>query len=175
MAMDINDFGLEQEAFGFGDSYEQMSRSNTDFLNLLGMESRKVKQIKADYYKRIDALPASDQAGRDALFNELEGKLKELNASQSDVSEVRGAKDKSKRGEKIASGLEKALNIFTQVKSGLGMGKKIEGEQDGGGGGNSGGGGGKTSTGSGVPTWVWITSGVVVLGLGIFAIYKFRK
>ena len=170
--MDINDFGLEQEAFGFGDSYQQMSRSNTNFLNFGSDESRRAKRIREDYFKRIDALPANDQAGRNALFAELEAKLNEINAPTADIANVQAARNKSQRGEKIVGGLQTALNIFNKTTDALGMGKSVQGEQGGGGDGNSGGG---SSTGSQVPTWVWIAGGAVVLGLGIFAIYKFRK
>ena len=170
--MDINDFGLQQEAFGFGDSYQQMSRSNTNFLNFGSSESRKAKRIKEDYFKRIDALPTTDQAGRNALFAELEAKLNEINAPTADMANVQTARNKSQRGEKLVSGLQSALNIFNKTTEALGMGKSVQGEQGGGGGGNVGGG---STTGTQVPTWVWITSGVVVLGLGVFAIYKFRK
>ena len=172
MQMDINDFGLQQEAFGFGDSYQQMSRSNTNFLNFGSSESRKAKRIKEDYFKRIDALPTTDQAGRNALFAELEAKLNEINAPTADMANVQTARNKSQRGEKLVSGLQSALNIFNKTTEALGMGKSVQGEQGGGGGGNVGGG---STTGTQVPTWVWITSGVVVLGLGVFAIYKFRK
>jgi hypothetical protein len=172
MAMDINDFGLEQEAFGFGGSYQQMSRSNTNFLNFGSSESRKANRIKEDYFKRIDALPPTDQEGRNALFAELEVKLKEINAPNADITNVQSAKNKSQRGEKLVSGLQSALNIFNKTTDTLGMGKSVQGEQGGGGGGNSGGG---STTGSQVPTWVWIAGGAVVLGLGIFAIYKFRQ
>ena len=172
MQMDINDFGLQQEAFGFGDSYQQMSRSNTNFLNFGSSESRKAKRIKEDYFKRIDALPTTDQAGRNALFAELEAKLNEINAPSADIANVQAARNKSQRGEKLVSGLQSALNIFNKTTEALGMGKSVQGEQGGGGGGNVGGG---STTGTQVPTWVWITSGVVVLGLGVFAIYKFRK
>jgi len=51
------------------------------------------------------------------------------------------------------------------------MGRSIQNEQVGGG--NVGGTGGAPR--SQVPTWVFIAGGAVVLGLGIFAIYKFRK
>ena len=175
MEMDINDFGLQEEAFGFGDSYAQMSRSNTEFLNLFGSgESRKAKNLKKEYYQKIDALPASDKAGKDALFAELESKLAALNASKSDLDEVEKAKKKSERGEKVVGGLQTALNIFNKTTDALGMGKNVGSESQGG----SGGGGGN-SVGSAkdkkVPTWVWIAGGVVVLGLGVFAIYKFRK
>jgi hypothetical protein len=172
MQMDINGFGLEQEAFGFGDSYQQMSRSNTEFLNFGSDESRRAKRIREDYFKRIDALPANDQAGRNALFAELEAKLAEINAPSADIANVQAARNKSQRGEKIVGGLQTALNIFNRTTEALGMGKSVQGEQGGGGGGNGGGG---STTGSQMPTWVWIAGGAVVLGLGIFAIYKFRK
>jgi len=178
MSMDINDFGLENEAFGFGNSYEQMSRSNTEFLNLFGSKEERaaknvIKQIKADYYKRIDALPATANAQREALFVELENQLKAKNAELSELEEVRKARNKSQRGEKLVGGLQSALNIFNKTTDALGMGRNVQGEQ--GGDGGNGGGGGGSSTSSQVPTWVWITGGAVVLGLGIFAIYKFRQ
>ena len=172
MQMDINDFGLEQEAFGFGDSYQQMSRSNTEFLNFGSDESRRAKRIKEDYFKRIDALPANDQAGRNALFAELETKLSEINAPSADIANVQAARNKSQRGEKLLGGLQTALNIFNRTTDALGMGRNVQGEQ--GVGGNSGG-GGSSSRGRQVPTWVFIAGGVVVRGLGIFAFYKFRK
>ena len=171
MQMDINDFGLEQEAFGFGDSYQQMSRSNTEFLNFGSDESRRAKRIREDYFKRIDALPANDQAGRNALFAELEAKLAEINAPSADIANVQAARNKSLRGEKIVGGLQTALNIFNRTTEALGMGRSIQNEQVGGG--NVGGTGGAPR--SQVPTWVFIAGGAVVLGLGIFAIYKFRK
>jgi len=189
MAMDINDFGLEHEAFGFGDTdYSQMSNSNTEFLNLFGFgESPKSKSLKKEYFARIDALPASDKAGKDALFAELESKLAALNASPSEVEDVEKAKRKSERGEKIAQGLAKGLDIFGKATELLGIGRRVEGEgaPQGGspspsGGGSQGGGGGsqrgfRGADANKVPTWVWIAGGAVVLGLGVFAIYKFRK
>jgi hypothetical protein len=170
MQMDINDFGLEQEAFGFGDSYQQMSRSNTNFLNFGSDESRRAKRIREDYFQRIDALPANDQAGRNALFAELEAKLAEINAPSADIANVQAARNKSLRGEKIVGGLQTALNIFNRTTEALGMGKSVQGEQ--GGRGND---GFSPSTPPRVSNWVYVVGGAVVLGLGIFAIYKFRK
>lgn len=179
MAMDINDFGLEHEAFGFGDSnYSQMANSNTEFLNLFGSgDSPKAKSLKKDYYARIDALPASDTAGKNALFAELESKLAALNASKSEIDEVANAKKKAERGEKLVGGLGKALDIFTRTTDALGIGKDLSAGGAGGGQGQGQGqgGGGGSRVDNKVPTWVWITGGVVVLGLGIFAIYKFRR
>ena len=187
MAMDINDFGLQHEAFGFGDTdYSQMANSNTEFLNLFGFgESREAKKIKKDYYARIDALPASDKAGKDALFAELESKLAALNAPKSDIEDVQKAKTNAGRGQKILGGFQKGLDLFGKATDLLGIGKKITGEEgaegqsgDGGstGGGSRGGGGNRTkSTTTTIPTWVWITGGVVVLGLGVLAIVKLRK
>jgi hypothetical protein len=128
MQMDINDFGLEQEAFGFGDSYQQMSRSNTNFLNFGSDESRRAKRIREDYFQRIDALPANDQAGRNALFAELEAKLAEINAPTADIANVQAARNKSQRGEKIVGGLQSALNIFNKTTEALGIGRTIQGE-----------------------------------------------
>lgn len=180
MEMDINDFGLQNEAFGFGESmydspnmnYSQMSRSNTDFLNF-GERRKQRKELEAirnDYFKRIDALPPTDEAGRNALFNELEAKLKEKGASNDEINAAR----KASRGQKIASGVSSALDIFGKATSALGIGKRIEGESASSQGLKSqamGGGG----TDNEVPMWIWIVSGVAVVGLGIFAIYKFRK
>lgn len=195
MAMDINDFGLHHEAFGFGDTdYSQMANSNTEFLNLFGFgESPKAKSLKKEYFARIDALPASDKAGKDALFAELESKLAALNAPSSEMDDVEKAKRKSQRGEKIGKVLQKGLDLFGKATDLLGIGRKVEGESEpqesgspsprssGGGGGRSQGGGGgsqggvRGADGNKVPTWVWIAGGAVVLGLGVFAIYKFRK
>jgi hypothetical protein len=190
MAMDINDFGLHHEAFGFGDTdYSQMANSNTEFLNLFGIgESPKSKSLKKEYFARIDALPVSDKAGRDALFAELESKLVALNAPSSEVEDVEKAKRKAERGQKILSGIEKGLDIFGKATELLGIGRRVEGEgapqqsgspsprsggSQGGGGGSQG--GGRSTSANKVPTWVWIAGGAVVLGLGVFAIYKFRK
>ena len=91
--------------------------------------------------------------------------------------DVQKAKRRAERGDKIAGGLTKALDIFTKTTDALGIGKQVEGE----GGGNQGQGQGRGNDGgrnrdeNKVPTWVWITGGVVILGLGIFAIYKFRE
>ena len=150
--------------------HKQMSRSNTSFLNFT--ENRKQKKeldvIRDDYFKRIDALPASDTAGRDALFAELEAKLKEKNATNEQLNEARNAKQKSDRGEKIS----RALNIFTKTTEALGIGRNVGNEMQ------------NRSQGVDllprnddrrVPIAVWIIGGAVVLGLGIFAIYKFRK
>lgn len=181
MEMDINDFGLQKEYFGFGESmyrkpttrYKQMSRSNTEFLNF--GERRKQKQeidaLKNDYFKRIDALPVSDEAGRTALFNELEAKLKEKGESNDAINQAR----RKAFGEKLVSGVSSALNVFKQVGSALGIGKKIEGETT-------------TNlrnkgvnnpasepTAKKIPNWVWIVSGVAVVGLGVFAYIKFKK
>lgn len=181
MSMDINDFGLQQEGFGFGDSYydspttrySQMPRSNTDFLNF--GEGRKQKQeleaIRNDYFKRIDALPTSDEAGRNALFSELEAKLKEKGASNDEINATR----KAQRGQKISAGVTSALDIFNKTTSALGIGKKVEGQptkpQE-----NLKSGEVQNATSSQkTPIWVWVLGGVVVVGLGVFAIYKFKK
>jgi hypothetical protein len=153
-----------------------MSRSNTEFLNLFGSKEERaaknvIKQIKADYYKRIDALPATANAQREALFVELENQLKAKNAELSELEEVRKARNKSQRGEKLVGGLQSALNIFNKTTDALGMGRNVQGEQ-GGGRGND---GFSPSTPPRVSNWVYIAGGAVVLGLGIFAIYKFRK
>ena len=84
------------------------------------------------------------------------------------------AKRNAQRGEKISSGLDKALEIFTKTTDAFGIGKDVRGG-GGGQGQGQGGGGGNSQDSNKVPTWVWITGGVVVLGLGIFAIYKFRQ
>lgn len=180
MEMDINDFGLQNEAFGFGESmydspnmnYSQMARSNTDFLNFgEGRKQRKeLEAIRNDYFKRIDALPASDEAGRNALFSELESKLKEKGATNEEINATR----KASRGQKIASGVTSALDIFNKTKSALGLGKKVDGESS-----------APVQNqksepinqppSSKVPMWVWVVSGVAVVGLGLFAYYKFRK
>jgi hypothetical protein len=188
MAMDINDFGLQHEAFGFGDTdYSQMANSNTDFLNLFGFgESPKSKSLKKEYFARIDALPPNDKAGKDALFAELESKLAALNTPQSEMDDVQKAKRNAERGQKIVSGIEKGLDIFNKATDLLGIGRNVGGQsapqqsgspaQSGGGGFQGGGGGGGRGAGAKkVPTWVWIAGGAVVLGLGVFAIYKFRK
>ncbi len=137
MEMDINDFGLQQEAFGFGDAYMQMSRSNTDFLGFgEGRKQRKeLEAIKNDYFKRIDALPPTDEAGRNALFSELEAKLKEKGASNDEINAAR----KASRRQKIASGLTSALDIFNKTSEALGVGKRVKGEQVSSGGGGFGG------------------------------------
>lgn len=185
MAMDINDFGMHQEMFGFGDNYyskrrtyQQMPNSNTNFLNFtFDKDKRAAKKdidaLKADYYKRIDALPANATAQRDALFAELEQKMKERGAQLDEIQEAQKAKRKSEQGEKISSGLSRALDIFTKTTDALGIGKKLDAES--GGGQNQGQGGGGNNTNNQIPTWVWIAGGAVVLGLGVFAIYKFRK
>ena len=117
MARDINDLTFQNDVFGYGGKkhrlrlqrFKQMPRSNTEFLNLFGSgNTPKAKAIKKDYFARIDALPVTDQAGRDALFAELETKLSQLNAPSTDVADVQKAKDKSKRGEKIASEIGRA-------------------------------------------------------------------
>lgn len=170
--LDINDFGLQQEYFGFGDDYVQLANSNTEFLNFF--EGRKQKKeldaIREDYFKRIDALPNDDEAGRNALFAELEAKLKEKGASNDEINQA----TKAARGQKIASGVTSALNIFNKAASTLGMGRQIRGEQN-----IASSGGLKSSAASGgrqgVPMWVWITGGVLVLGLGVFAIIKLKK
>jgi acyl-CoA reductase-like NAD-dependent aldehyde dehydrogenase len=183
MQMDINDFGNHQEMFGFSNDglfqgrnrYQQMSHSNTNFLNFtLDKDKRAAKKdidaLKADYYKRIDALPASATAQRDALFAELEQKMKERGAQLEEIQEAQQAKRKSEQGEKISSGVSTALDIFRKTTEAFGIGKRLEGENVGGQ--NQ---GQQVETRSQIPTWVWIAGGAVVLGLGVFAIYKFRK
>jgi hypothetical protein len=190
MAMDINDFGLEHEAFGFGDTdYSQMANSNTEFLNLFGglfdkdkrQAKRDIEALKADYYARIDALPPSANAERDALFAELEQKMKERGAQLDQIQEAKKAKSKAERGQKIVGGLEKGLDLFSKATDALGIGRTIRGEESRGGSSQGGsgqgnqGGGNRNTTATNVPTWVWITGGVVVLGLGVLAIVKFRE
>jgi hypothetical protein len=184
MEMDINDFGLQNEAFGFGESmydspsmnYSQMARSNTEFLNFgEGRKQRKeLEAIRQDYFKRIDALSPTDDAGRNALFNELETKLKEKGASFDEINETRKAQRKAERGGKILSGLTTTLGAFNKTTQALGIGQRVQGESP------------ATSqslrseTMGGAPSnkmpmWVWIVSGVAVVGLGLFAYYKFRR
>lgn len=178
MEMDINDFGLEQEAFGFGDEYQQMSRSNTSFLNFtFDKDKRQAKKdidaLKADYYQRIDALPLSANAQRDALFAELEQKMKERGAQLDEIQEAQQAKRKSERGEKISSGINRALDIFTQATDALGIGKQLDAGSIGGQ--NQGQVNNPSDPQRKIPLWIYISGGVLVLGLGILAIYKFRK
>lgn len=182
MAMDINDFGIHQEMFGFADNrysqrrtYQQMPNSNTNFLNFtLDKDKRAAKKdidaLKADYYKRIDALPANATAQRDALFAELEQKMKERGAQLDEIQEAQKAKRKSEQGEKISSGLSRALDIFTKTTEAFGIGKQLQGENIGNQNQVQ-----SSERGSQIPTWVWIAGGAVVVGLGVFAIYKFRK
>ena len=173
MDLDLRHFGNTKSYKLKLQPYKQMPRSNTEFLNLFGSgDTPKAKALKEDYYKRIDALPASDKAGKDALFAELESKLAALNAPKSDMDDVQKAKDKAQRGEKVSGILAKGLDIFTKTTEALGMGKPVGNEMQ------------NRSQGVDlvqrqddrqVPIAVWIIGGVVVLGLGIFAIYKFRK
>lgn len=182
MAMDINDFGLQQECFGYNKrnkrkrptDYAQMSRSNTEFLNLTGKQKRELDAIKKDYFARIDALPPTADAERNALFAELEQKLKEKGAEPQDLADAQNAEKKAKRGEKINQGLQTALDIFTKTTDALGISKKVGNEGQGKDGNTP------PPPPSGdkkvqVPMWAWIVGGVAVVGLGVFAIYKFRK
>jgi len=181
MEMDINDWGLQDESFGFGNekyktpcpTYKQLAQSNTQFLNFYGDTRKQKKELEAireDYYKRIDALSPTDEAGRNALFSELESKLREKGASFDEINETKKAQSKAQRGEKIRSGLSTALDIFSKTKSALGIGKDVEGRT-------------KSATqptsdipsGKKTPMWVWIGGGVVVLGLVGFLIYKLSK
>ncbi|NBX73332.1 MAG: hypothetical protein EBQ89_03435 [Alphaproteobacteria bacterium] len=181
MEMDINDWGLQDESFGFGNekyktpcpTYKQLAQSNTQFLNFFGDKRKQKKELDAlreDYYKRIDALSPTDEAGRNALFSELEQKLKEKGASFDEINETKKAQRKAERGEKIKSGLSGALDIFTKTTSALGIGRDIEGRT-------------KSSTqttsytpsSKKTPIWVWVGGGVVVLGLVGFLVYKLSK
>ena len=108
MDLDLRHFGNTKSYKFKLQPYKQMPRSNTEFLNLFGSgDTPKAKALKDDYFKRIDALPASDKAGKDALFAELETKLAALNAPKSDMDDVQKAKAKSQRGEKVSGILAK--------------------------------------------------------------------
>lgn len=167
--------------------YAQLPQSNTEFLNFVTIDKDKrqakadIEALKNDYYKRIDALPASATNERNALFAELEQKMKQRNADLADLEEAQKAKRKAERGEKISSGLQKLADLFTKTAGAMGVGKTVQGEPTGAGAKVVGGGDGgfdvlrEDKRGRVMPIWVWIVGGLIVVGAGIYAIQKFKK
>jgi hypothetical protein len=168
-SVDINDYGLGNEYFGFDNNYQQMPFSNTEFLNFF--EGRKQKKeldaIRAKYFQKIDSLPPTDEAGRNALFSELEQKLKEKGASFDEINAATKEKRKAERGGKIAQGLTSALNVFNKAAGAMRMGQQVEGNQQY----KS----GSVTDSNKIPMWVWVSGGVLIIGLGILAVMKMKK
>lgn len=153
--MDINDFGIEKEYFGFSSGgYRQLQKSNTSFLNFTSIEET------PEYQRAL----RKHQSVMEDLITDADKKA-EVERFEAEVRNMR-----LQRG---LTSVQTGLSTFNNVMAQLGFKPattpttnsvtNINSNQGGGGGGSK------------VPTWVWITGGLVVVGGVIFAIYKFRK
>ena len=151
--MDINDFGFEQEYFGLngvrGGRYRQLQKSNTSFLNFTIEETPEYQTALRRHQSVMeDLITAAD-------------KKAEVDRFEKEVRNMR-----LQRG---LTGVQTGLSTFNNVMAQLGFRPtttptttsttQIAGNQ---------------AQPRRFP-WGLVIGGVVVLGLGVFAIYKFRK
>lgn len=99
--MDINEFGLDQEYFGFGDckcsdkdkSYSNFSLEETDdYKNALSKHESNNKAIRDNFYPKIDALPNTPESEmqRNLLYAEMEAEFgKEKNRFDKELKNLR--------------------------------------------------------------------------------------
>ncbi len=151
--MDINDFGIEQEYFGFGDNYRQLPKSNTSFMNFT-IESTPEYQ----------AALRRHQSTMEDLITDADKKA-EVSRFESEVRQLRLARG----GQAVQTGLQKFSDVLSQlgyklptVDSNTNVNNQGNNKPP------------ADKKGQDFP-WVWVIGGVVVLGGVIFAIYKFRK
>jgi hypothetical protein len=151
--MDINDFGIEQEYFGLnggrGGRFRQLQKSNTSFLNFTIEETPEYQTALRRHQSVMEDLITA--ADKKAEVDRFEKEIRNL------------------RLQRGITGVQTGLSTFNNVMAQLGFKPtttptttsttQITGNQ-------------------GQPRrfpWGLVIGGVVVLGLGVFAIYKFRK
>jgi len=149
--MDINDFGFEQEYFGVsGGGYRQLQKSNTSFLNFNFEETPEYQTALRRHLSVMEDLITD--ADKKAEVERFEREVRNLRVS---------------RG---VSAVGTGLNYFNNVMAQLGF---------------------RPTTTPTTPAnaqinnnqrepqkqfpWGLVIGGVLVVGLGVFAIYKFRK
>ena len=168
---DINGFKPEDDFFGF----TQMDKSNTSFLNFSIEETdafkaasasheAKLKALRDEYYAKADALSVTNTSGKEAIYAELESKLKAEN--QRFDKEVKKLKQQAG-----ISAATSGLNQISGLMDTLGLKPKSTNP-------------GNTTITTTTPgnqssgsskKWLWISLGVIsVFGIGV-AIYKARK
>jgi hypothetical protein len=148
--MDINDFGFEQEYFGVsGGGYRQLQKSNTSFLNFNFEESPEYQRALRKHQSVMEDLITD--ADKKAEVERFENEVRNMRVS---------------RG---LSAVGTGLNYFNNVMAQLGFRPTTT-----------------PTTGSTTQIvgnqqqprrfpWGLVIGGVLVVGLGVFAIYKFRK
>lgn len=99
--MDINEFGLNQEYFGFGDckcsendkKYSNFSFEETDeYKNALSKHEANNKAIRDNFYPKIDALPNTPESEmqRNLLYSEMEAEFgREKNRLDKELKNLR--------------------------------------------------------------------------------------
>ena len=148
--MDINDFGLEREYFGLnGGRYRQLPKSNTSFLNFNFEETPEYQQALRKHKSTMEDLITD--ADKQAEIDRFEKEIRNMRVS---------------RG---LSAVGTGLETFNKVMAQLGFKPTTTPTT------------GSTTqiVGNQQPPrrfpWGLVIGGVLVVGLGIFAIYKFRK
>lgn len=151
--MDINDFGFEQDYFGLngvrGGRYRQLQKSNTSFLNFTIEETPEYQTALRRHQSVMEDLITA--ADKKAEVDRFEREIRNLRVSRG-VSAV-------------GTGLQTFNNVMAQLgfrpttTPTTGSTTQIVGNQ---------------AQPRRFP-WGLVIGGVVVLGLGVFAIYKFRK
>ena len=146
--MDINGFGLDSEYFGFG-GYKQLPNSNTSFMNFTFEESVEYKTALNKHNSIMEDLVTD--ADKKAETDRFEKEVRALRLTLG--------------GNKVVAGLQK----FGDILNKLGYQPKTADST--------------TVIQSNTPPpstekkfpWVWVITGVVVLGGAAFAIYKLKK
>jgi hypothetical protein len=148
--MDINDFGFEQEYFGVsGGGYRQLQKSNTSFLNFNFEET-------PEYQRAL----RKHQSVMEDLITDADKKA-EVDRFENEVRNMRVSRGLSA----VGTGLQTFNNVMAQLgfrpttTPTTGSTTQIVGNQP-------------------PPRrfpWGLVIGGVLVVGLGVFAIYKFRK
>jgi hypothetical protein len=148
--MDINDFGIEQEYFGFGDNYRQLPKSNTSFLNFSVEQTPEYQTALRRHQSTMEDL--TSDADKKAEVERFEKEVRQLRVARG--------------GQAVTTGLQTFSNILSQL--GYKAPTTASTTQV-----------NTNQSGQNVPQkkfpWALVIGGVVVLGGVVFAIYKFRK
>ena len=145
--MDINDFGIEQEYFGFSNNYRQLPKSNTSFMNFSIEETPEYQRALRKHQSAMEDLITD--ADKKAEVDRFEKEVRQLRLQRG--------------GEALQTGLTTFGNILNQLGYKAASTTQVNTNQ-----------GGQTPPPKKFP-WALVIGGVVVLGGVIFAIYKFRR
>jgi len=151
--MDINDFGIEQEYFGFNSGYRQLAKSNTSFMNFSFEETPEYQAALRRHNSTMEDLVTD--ADKKAEVDRFEKEVRSLRLGRG--------------GEALQTGLQTFSSALSQ------LGFKVPSVDSNTNVNNQGNNRPPAQTNKKDFPWVLVIGGVVVLGGVIFAIYKFRK